>query len=354
MIFSIFTLVEVSLLLMTPSLGFAWVLVPSSNLPARKTPFSLPRQHVFHRVNVKPTTATFTTATSAALIATETKRDDLLFDTLLSWFQGDFDNYRQVVTDRQAGLLPKEGGGHEHIHCTLIPVTHTSRLAAFYFDGYPMAVFRFRYYRLEAVEDEHAVDTVLYTLSSDLEGKLRACADPLQWPKIFSEHIEQAAGARGVVLTEDLSEDAVNSACVQLLPMCEVRWSWKRDLIQHAYAAGFRNDGIHAIMVHGEALVDSQMMPRLKILIKDQLSLWHDQLWIHDRGFDPLNGKFIYGNQRGIPYRMQRVASIEHPLRRRVTDTELAWTMGLDYHSTPHEYKQKMDAIGGTSRPLRK
>ena len=71
-----------------------------------------------------------------------------LMTPLLDWFQGDFDNYRQVVEDRRQNRLPREGGGHEHIHCTLVPVTRDSRLAAFYFDGAPTAIFRFRYYRL--------------------------------------------------------------------------------------------------------------------------------------------------------------------------------------------------------------
>jgi hypothetical protein len=116
-------------------------------------------------------------------------------------------------------------------------------------------------------------------------------------------------------------------------------------------------------MVHGEALVDSQMIPGQKILIKDQLSLWHDQLWIHDRGYNPDTMEYIYGNQKGIPYRMQRVTDIvpnhkndrndysiwPSQQQRRITDTELAWTLGNDYR-TPVEYETNMQLIGGSSR----
>lgn len=243
----------------------------------------------------------------------------VLFDTLLDWFQGDFDNYRQVVDDRRNNLLPKEGGGHEHIHCTLVPVARDSRLAAFYFDGFPTAIFRFRFYRLESAKEEEmeAVDTILYTLAPDLEGKLRACSDdPLQWPSIFRTHVleQQREQSKDDPVEDNLCQTAIDLDCVRLLPKCDVRWSWQLDPVLHAYAAQeqeqSQHDGIHAVMVHGQAVVDSQMMPGQTILIQDQLSLWPDQLWIHDRGFDPDTGAFIYGNQLDVPYVLQRVADM--------------------------------------------
>jgi CpeT/CpcT family (DUF1001) len=345
----------------------------------------------------------------------EQQQDDLM-ETLLSWFQGDFDNYHQVVSDRRQNLTPREGGGHEHIHCALIPVTRTSRLAAFYFDGQPTAIFRFRFYRLQPVVESKnatmtlangnpviapaAVDTLLYTLDTALELKLRACADPLQWPTIFCHHVlEQANNSMTIIDDDDDDDDAHNAAatldvalaavrykCVTLLPHCEVRWSTTLDPILHAYALsksladsdsqssnGDDNDdsgsGLHAVMVHGSALLDSQMLPGQKILVYDQLSLWHDELWIHDRGYNPDTMAYIYGNQRGIPYRMQRVSNIqcrsrvdagataptgENPslsavtCERTVTDQALAWTLGSLYRSQA-EYDAYMQTIGGKS-----
>ena len=61
-------------------------------------------------------------------------------------------------------------------------------------------------------------------------------------------------------------------------------------------------------MEHGQASVGSQMVPGQTILIKDQLSLWPDQLWILDRGLDSNTGAFIYGNQRNVPYMLQLMA----------------------------------------------
>ncbi len=258
-----------------------------------------------------------------------------LWKTLLDRFQGDFDNYQQVLQDRQDGLYPKEGGGHEHIHCTLIPVTEQTRLAAFYFDGMPQAIFRFRYYHLQPVTEQNcvvAVDTTLYTLHPQLEAQLRSLSlEPMLWPDIF----------------RNFTDNRIN-----LLPNCEVRWTWEMDPVQHAYAASYHSTdeaaGIHAVMVHGQAIVDSQMAPGTKILIQDQLSLWADEFWIHDRGYDPNDTtKFIYGNQRGIPYRLDRVTRIEHG-DRRVTSHDLRWTLGPSFR-TEAMYQEKLEAVGGPS-----
>eukprot|EP00977_Amphora_coffeiformis_P003577 scaffold701_cov158-Amphora_coffeaeformis.AAC.5 len=263
-----------------------------------------------------------------------------LWGELLSRFQGDFDNYNQVVQDRKEGLLPREGGGHEHIHCSLVPVSKDSRLAAFYFDGDPGAIFRFRFYKLVPEVEKNSVDTRLFTLDPDLEGIIRQCPNPLEWKRIFDE---QNGNDRVTELKD-----------------CDVRWSWVLDPVQHAYAATQNKDkepGIHAVMVHGEALVESQMMPGVQILIRDQLSLWKEEFWIHDRGFEPSTMKFIYGNQREIPYRLERVAHItmasSTETTRQVVNDNLSWTLGPE-HRNEEEYEQKLAKVGGPSRPKRR
>jgi CpeT/CpcT family (DUF1001) len=364
-----------------------------------------------------------TTSTSTV----DTRSDGhALLDTVVDWLQGDFDNYRQVVLDRQQNLLPREFGGHEHIHCLLLPVSRTTRLAAFYFDGTPNAIFRFRFYHLRPTltatptttttatsstvvnntTSTTTVDTILYTLSKDLELKLRACSDSMQWSNMFVQHVYeqqllQMSGTNGMIVTDDdninnknynttammyenIVEVAMQSSCITRLHNCDVRWSWELDPIQHFYVSEYYNqsnpvtsdsaDGsgtsIHAIMVHGPTIVESQMIPGQQILIQDQLSLWEDQLWIHDRGYHPTTGEYIYGNQRGVPYRMQRVTQIVSILdydydessdqnvqeirrlqqhRRYISDPELAWTMGNDYR-TQEEYDLNMKRIGGSSR----
>lgn len=268
---------------------------------------------------------------------------------MMDRFHGDFDNYHQVVQDRKEGKLPKEGGGHEHIHCTLVPLSPSKRLAAFYFDGNPRAIFRFRYYELIASKDGKSIDTVLYTLNSSLEGQLRAASmDPLAWPDIFQ------------AFAKDNDNAESSSGAVTLLPNCNVRWTAEMDPVQHRYVRDYhKNDdyldiGLHAVMVHGSAIVNSQMMPGQEILVKDQLSLWPDEFWIHDRGFDPVSGAYIYGNQDEVPYRLERVTRIEDDddgggqRRRMVTNASLAWTLGPDYR-TEDQYVKKLAAMGGPS-----
>ena len=262
-------------------------------------------------------------------------------------FQGDFDNYAQVVEDRKHNLVPREGGGHEHFHCTLIPVTESTRLAAFFFDGNPDRIFRFRYYEMMPPCGENgAVEMMLNTLHPDLEKVLRAeASNPLDWPSIFENF-----------------QPKENEPKVTRLMNCEICWSFETDPIQHSYLTdtpendvGDDSESLHAIMVHGPTIVNSTIVPGMQIRIVDQLSLYQDVFYINDRGFDPITGAFIYGNHREVPYRLERVSTISpasQGLERKITNSELEWTLGPDYRS-PEEYEHKLEAIGGPSVGIR-
>ena len=50
----------------------------------------------------------------------------------------------------------------------------------------------------------------------------------------------------------------------------------------------------------------------------DDLRVCDDVLWINDCGYD-MNGDFVYGNERGVPYKLERVDE-QNPA--------LAWTLG--------------------------
>ena len=82
--------------------------------------------------------------------------------------------------------------------------------------------------------------------------------------------------------------------------------------------------------------IKSQNVDGLEILVKDDLKVWPDRLWVNDRGFDR-GGGFVYGNQRGVPYKMRRV----------VAAGSLGWTLGAEFR-TKEMYAQKMAAIGVT------
>ena len=144
------------------------------------------------------------------------------------------------------------------------------------------------------------------------------------------------------------------------------------------------DEGLHATMEAGSkgAIVNSiSLIPGKRILIKDELSLWKDEFWINDRGYDPDaiidtgNGvgddeeyddenndarsssrmPFVYGNRRGIPYKLERVSSITSAieetkkedtllLQRKISNQELAWTMGEDYREQA-VYEDKLHAL---------
>lgn len=80
--------------------------------------------------------------------------------------------------------------------------------------------------------------------------------------------------------------------------------------------------------------IESQNVAGLEILVKDDLRVWREQLWVNDRGFDRA-GNFVYGNQRSVPYKMRRV----------VAPGPLEWTLG-ERHRTKEAYAKKMSAIG--------
>jgi CpeT/CpcT family (DUF1001) len=299
-----------------------------------------------------------------------------VWETLLDRFQGDFDNYAQVLEDRAQGFVSTQAGGqHEHIHCTLVPISTSTRLAAFYFDGQPTQIFRFRFYSLHQVSAD-TVDTVLYTIHPQLEAQLRQTPDPLQWPRLFAKFREHQDGG-----TTEIDRDAGLREKVQLLPNCDVRWSRTADPIQHFYLFDAINatrladpvPGLHAVMVYGSdrtedtvpadatgiagVLVPSQNIPGRQIRIRDQLSLYDQILFIHDRGHDPHSGAWIYGNQRHVPYRLERVTTFNCPtagnnvpgeglLHRAVVGPSLAWTLGQTYR-TVEEYGQYLQAMGG-------
>mmetsp|Transcript_21321 Transcript_21321/g.43868 ORF Transcript_21321/g.43868 Transcript_21321/m.43868 type:complete len:399 (-) Transcript_21321:1169-2365(-) len=269
---------------------------------------------------------------------------------LSDWFQGDFDNYAQVVEDRRQNLQPREGGGHEHFHCTLIPVTESTRLAAFFFDGNPDRIFRFRYYEMIPPSTEDGdVEMMLNALHPELEKLLKSeASNPLSWPSIF----------------ENFQPTNKREPKVNRLTNCEISWSFQIDPVQHSYLTDTPENeekdkvkSLHAVMVHGPTIVNSTMVPGMQIRIVDQLSLYQDVFYINDRGFDPTSGSFIYGNQREVPYRLERVSSIssleEEGLAREITNSDLEWTIGPEFRSV-EDYELKLESIGGPSVGMKK
>lgn len=343
---------------------------------------------------------------------------------LLANFQGDFDNYNQVVRDRKHGLTPGEGGGHENIHCTLVPcpqhndtmaydisASHRANnqwvLAAFYFNGNPRQIFRFRAYRLTSPPSEgFPVRMELNTLLPHLEKQLRLCSHrpDMWWREVWNVWCKKKNEVlrTGKIDLEEWNQLQTVGLKTMVSPLggCDVLWDPNWDPAKHSYLyvdeydddcpdSGDSNvealppgKSQHATMEAGTkgAIVDSiSMIPGKRILIKDELSIWKDEFWINDRGYDPdavEEGQgdqegmpFIYGNQRGIPYKLKRVTNFsrssgddnveqEPPqlpavsdleaypgLDRTIANSDLEWTLGEEYR-TPDLFQEKMQAVG--------
>ena len=339
---------------------------------------------------------------AAAVADGATSDTSSYYEHLLSHFQGDFDNYHQVVEDRKRGLTPGEGGGHEHIHCTLVPCPQPCDenagerdqwiLAAFYFNGNPRQIFRFRAYRLmppPADAGDEPVRMKLYTLLPALEQRLRQCSEqPCSWwEEAWDVWRDDASNSQedGDISAEEWErfQTVGVSTLVDALPGCDVLWDPNWDPEKHPYlSADEYGDGAatplpsgqscHATMEAGQkgAIVDSiSMIPGKRILIKDELSLWKDEFWINDRGYDPdaeetnAEGEgmpFVYGNRWGVPYKLKKSSEIRIRQddekgakpnlaleRYHCNEEDLQWTLGEEYR-TPDMYETKMHAIGVT------
>lgn len=209
-----------------------------------------------------------------------------MLDQLSHQFVGDFDNWSQVVADRELGMSPREGGGHEHIHCHLESVTVKGGVSAlyakYYFNANPQKVFRDRLYtlihELDPVHGER-VRMQIHRLSDRTAGELRAHS--------FD--------------TSKVSWD--EAEVTEAIPHCDVHWTR-------------RGDTFEGHMETDEVTVFSPEM-KMNIVIRDEITLMENELWVNDRGYTE-SGKFLYGNYFGVPYKMERVTD----------QNGLTWTLG--------------------------
>ncbi|CAN0544372.1 unnamed protein product, partial [Ectocarpus sp. 12 AP-2014] len=212
-------------------------------------------------------------------------------------------------------MTPGPGGGHEHIHCSLKRLDPAEQqqperplavvAAKYYFNGDSNVVFRYRLYSFHACPPNtpgargEAVMR-LWRLLPHVEARLRTNSYDLTSFSWSDDDNNQREPGRG-------SDDASSERCSK-----EGRTG---DDVRGAGgdAAGGGGPppvgGKSFVGLMGEddggTWVESQNVDGLEILVKDDLRLWPDRLWVNDRGFDR-QGNFVYGNQRDVPYKMRR------------------------------------------------
>jgi hypothetical protein len=219
------------------------------------------------------------------------ERSGSWFDRFVRTFTGHFDNREQALADRAAGTPPRQGGGHEHIHCHLQPLSvrgadvaargPTALLATYHFAGAGPKPFRQRVYTLRP-------------LAAGLRAGKVAPGGPMIEMQIF--RLTEEAEAQLLANAGDASclgwEEERHLSPSLLIDGCDVLWRWTGDY--------FEGD-----MVSESAVVASPIL-NTDIVVKDHLVLLADALWVNDRGWD-VQGNYLYGNIHDIPYKMDRV-----------------------------------------------
>ena len=212
-------------------------------------------------------------------------------DNFLEQFNGHFDNCAQVAANEAEGLTPRHGGGHEHIHCAVRPIelqsTSTSSsggttpvvLATYYFNGQPDLVFRERLYKFEPIANDaqfgSCVRMSIYKLRDEVATRLRS------------------AGGAGGADVDEIAFTTADLADELHIPQADVYWRW----------LGERFEGA----MREESLTIVSERSGREIVVRDDVALWTDALWVNDRGHDAETGEYVYGNIHNIPYKLARV-----------------------------------------------
>ena len=317
----------------------------------------------------------------------KTNASSSFFDQLASRLQGDFDNYNQVLEDRIQNKLPGETGGHEHMHGTFMPIHLPAKIqqslwnqdgeqsqknggadvrniiAAYYLDGLPRRLFRLRLYSMRQEEDSIEQENPLVRMKLFTAGK--PITEILQ--TMLGRPVEWESAVLRVLKSDDEARHFYE------LQGCDVLWTPSPDPKRHVYLFTEGSDetasqrrtpmpvenAFHAILINEEgAILQSTVNPGVSIRVKDELSLWENELWINDRGFNVETNAYMYGNQLGVPYKVARVtdlrkssfatslaiASDQHRYVRNIVDEDLAWTLGESWR-TEELYKKKLDAL---------
>lgn len=172
--------------------------------------------------------------------------------------------------------------------------------ATYYFDDQPQAVFRCR----------------VYSFHPPPPPEETTKAWPADWPyqpfaemrlHRFAPSFEAGLRQGGYDLQRLLRQaDADSGAAIEELCACSILWGVAEDGRASGRVGGLLS--FRGVMRHGFCEVGSQRDAGVRLRIEDELLLTADELSVNDRGFNCATGRLVYGNQRGVPYRMARRA----------------------------------------------
>jgi len=195
------------------------------------------------------------------------------------WLIGTFTNKIQAEKDALAGAPTAREGGHEHVMLNIARVAEDLLRASYYFGEDSTRVFRFRYYQLAYDEVLHAPRMRIYRPRPETEAKLKQASYDVS---LMKEPLE-------------LSDEQF-----EYLQGCDLIWTKRREF------PCFWRSCFQGVLAEGTCYICSQSDPTVQLLVKDNLRLSKDSIWINDRVYTS-SGVQIIGNSKGIPYKMVKI-----------------------------------------------
>ena len=200
------------------------------------------------------------------------------FKTIQKWLIGRYNNEKQVLDNKAIKRYSRDDGGHELINAiiNLHPNETDVLVAAFYsFNG--TKPYRYRYY--ECCEDPTNRYSCLMKLYKPT---------PQSLPKLIASNY-----------STECSLPPLNE--FELLSGCDVGWTRRK------FFGFIKRQSFLGELVKGECIVFSERDPSVQLLIRDELRLWKDSLWINDQVRN-LKGELLIGNKLGIHYKLLKSA----------------------------------------------
>ncbi len=197
-------------------------------------------------------------------------------EQLNTWFAGRFDNYWQVRMEEDEP--PEHPHGRIHSIFATVEMPELGEHVYYvqqYSDGDPSKIYRQRLYSFSANPEEDALELVIYA-PPDAAAMVDAHLDPSKLAGIDAAELKSYEG-------------------------CEVYWQRQNRGGDDDHFIGFTKEGA--------CRVKSRRSERT-LIISDDLRLDAGQIWIQDRAVDA-DGNWVYGNQAGVPHKLQRVRFFE-------------------------------------------
>lgn len=212
---------------------------------------------------------------------------------IIRWFSGNFDNIKQASEDILGNkpLLSLEG----HYHVTASFQRYNSMnsscneiLACFKYAYDSSKVFRYRLYRF-------------YYEKNELKMKLfKLCKKPEEIMRNYSFNTSLYYPDREIDFEELVGCDVVwkpYGIISKILSKCQGIFP---ESILDEYLC------YQGKLVNEPCEIFSSINPNVKLIVKDDLRLWKDRLWVNDQVF-LTNGTQVIGNSLGIHYKFDKV-----------------------------------------------